>query len=185
VRASSLFAIAVLLFCPAVLGQNAPTDAATLHAILDEVHRLRQDLQATSATVQRAQILLYRLRIQMDVVAQASQRLDEAKMMVAQIKSSREHFANYKKLQEESLERTSDLQMRKQIEEELESLKNQIEQIDNREPEAQAKEAECANQLRLEQGHLDQLQEQLDRLDRKLEAAAQQPVLAVEVNAPR
>jgi len=68
----SLLLLSVFLSCPAVPGQTTPTDSNTLRAILDEVHKLRQDLQATSATVQRVQILLHRLRIQADVVAQAS-----------------------------------------------------------------------------------------------------------------
>jgi len=73
-RTFSLLLLSVFLSCPAAPGQTTPTDSNTLRAILDEVHKLRQDLQATSATVQRVQILLYRLRIQTDVVAQASQR---------------------------------------------------------------------------------------------------------------
>src|SRR2546426_10870363 len=95
-RTISLLLISVFLSCPAVPGQTTPTDSNTLRAILDELHKLRQDLQATSATVQRAQILLYRLRIQTDVVAQASQRREEARVMLAQMKSSREQLANYK-----------------------------------------------------------------------------------------
>ncbi len=50
-RTISLLLISVFLSCPAVPGQTTPTDSNTLRAILDEVHKLRQDLQATSATV--------------------------------------------------------------------------------------------------------------------------------------
>jgi len=95
-RTISLLFVSVFLFCPAVPGQTTPTDSNTLRAILDEVHKLRQDLQATSATVQRAQILLYRLRIQTDVVAQAAQRREDARVMLAQMKSSREHWPTIK-----------------------------------------------------------------------------------------
>ena len=184
-RTISLLLISVFLSCPAVPGQTTPTDSNTLRAILDEVHKLRQDLQATSATVQRAQILLYRLRIQTDVVAQASQRREEARVMLAQMKSSREQLANYKKRQEDSLEQTQDPDRRKWIETQIESLKNQLEEMENQEPEAQAKETECANQLRVEQGQLGQLQDQLDRLDRKLEYALRQPAESPQVSAQR
>jgi len=57
--------------------------------------------------------------------------------------------------------------------------------MENQEPEAQAKEAECANQLRVEQGQLGQLQDQLDRLDRKLEYALRQPAESPQVSAQR
>ena len=184
-RTISLLLISVFLSCPAVPGQTTPTDSNTLRAILDELHKLRQDLQATSATVQRAQILLYRLRIQTDVVAQASQRREEARVMLAQMKSSREQLANYKKRQEDLLEQTQDPDRRKWIETQIESLKNQLGEMENQEPEAQAKEAECANQLRVEQGQLGQLQDQLDRLDRKLEYALRQPAESPQVSAQR
>jgi len=58
-------------------------------------------------------------------------------------------------------------------------------EMENQEPEAQGKEAECANQLRLEQGQLGQLQDQLDMLDRKLEYALRQPAEAPQVSAQR
>jgi chromosome segregation ATPase len=187
-------ALGILWTCPLVLGQsvtsaatdakNATTDAKTLQALLDEVHRLRQDLQTTSATVQRAQILLYRLRLQIEAVERASQNLEQAKAAAAQIRSARQYFADRTKQQEQFLEQTSDPETRKRIEAQIESMKDQFAQFENQEPEAQAKETECANQLRIEQGQLDQLQEQLDRLDRKLEVAARQPVLAVDANGP-
>lgn len=187
-------ALGILWTCPLVLGQsvtsaatdakNATTDAKTLQALLDEVHRLRQDLQTTSATVQRAQILLYRLRLQIEAVERASQNLEQAKAAAAQIRSARQYFADRTKQQEQFLEQTSDPETRKRIEEQIESMKDQFAQFENQEPEAQAKETESANQLRIEQGQLDQLQEQLDRLDRKLEVAARQPVLAVDANGP-
>jgi predicted nucleic acid-binding Zn-ribbon protein len=187
-------ALGILWTCPLVLGQsatsaasdakNATTDAKTLQALLDEVHRLRQDLQTTSATVQRAQILLYRLRLQVEAVERASQNLEQAKAAAAQIRSARQYFADRRKQQEQFLEQTSDPETRKPIESQIESMKDQFAQFENQEPEAQAKETECANQLRIEQGQLDQLQEQLDRLDRKLQVAARQPVLAVDANGP-
>ena len=133
----SLLLLCVFLSCPAVAGQRTPTDSNTLRAILDEVHKLRQDLQATSATVQRAQILLYRLRIQTDVVAQASQRREEARVMLAQMKSSREQLATYKKRQEDLLEQTQDPDRRKWMN--ANRVPNQLKDGNV--------EAECANQL--------------------------------------
>ena len=124
-----------------------------------------------------------RLRIQTDVVAQASQRREEARVMLAQMKSSREQLANYKKRQEDSLEQTQDPDRRKWIETQIESLKNQLEELESQQPEAQAQEAECANQLRLEQEGLGQLQDQVDRLDRKLEYALRQPAESPQVSA--
>jgi len=46
-RTISLLLLSVFLSCPAVPGQTTPTDSNTLRAILDEVHKLRQDLIET------------------------------------------------------------------------------------------------------------------------------------------
>jgi hypothetical protein len=60
------------------IAQVPSADAQSLQSLLEEVRKLRQDLQFTAATVQRMQILLYRIRNQMEVVAQTRQRHDEA-----------------------------------------------------------------------------------------------------------
>ena len=167
--------LSVFYSCPAVLGlaqgQTPTSDSRTLQSILEEVSKLRQDLQTTSATVQRMQILLYRVRNQMDVVARATQRLDEARAGATQAKFQRTELAHRVKQQEEFLERTQDPASRKEIEDELARLKDWMEKTAGSEPEAQAKEAECTNELRLEQAKLNELQDRLDRLDKKLENA--------------
>ena len=172
--------LSVLFSCSAVFGQAGPpaqpatADSRTLQAILDEVRRLRQDLQTASATVQRMQILLYRTRNQMDVVARATQRLDEAHRRTTQLKTQRIQMANQVKQQQEVLDRTQDPASHKEIEDELARAKDWMEKTADQEPEAETKEAECANELRLEQARLNELQDQLDRLDKKLETAFSQ-----------
>ena len=52
-RTFSLLLLSVFLSGPAIPGQTTPTDSNTLRAILDEVHKLRQDLQATRALLER------------------------------------------------------------------------------------------------------------------------------------
>ena len=51
------------------------------------------------------------------------------------------------------------------------SLKDWMGKTADRENEAEVKEAECANELRLERAKLNEWQDQLDRLDKKLENA--------------
>jgi DNA repair exonuclease SbcCD ATPase subunit len=164
-----------ILFCsPAARAQAPSTDARTLQSILEEVRQLRQDIQATAATVQRAQILIYRLRIQMDFVARATERLEQAHNQVKQIAFQRNQINAQLKNEQEMLERTQDASAREQIEGSIENTKRWLEQMVSGEPEAQTKEMEYASQLRLEQEKLDDLQAQLDRLDKKLETTAGQ-----------
>jgi hypothetical protein len=170
----TLFSIlfAGLFCCSAAQCQSPPPDTKTLLSILEEVRQLRQEIHTTAATVQRAQILIYRLRIQMDVVARTTERLEQARNQLAQIKYQRTQLTEQIKNQQEALERTQDADVRRGIELSLERARNWLEQCTAGEPEAQSKEAEYSSQLRLEQEKLDDLQGQLDRLDKKLEGPA-------------
>jgi chromosome segregation ATPase len=172
-RIMTLVFVSVLTCCPSVYGQTSSADTKTIQAILEEVRQLRQDLHATAATVEGAQILPYRIRTQVDVVARVSQRLEEAHSKSEQFRFIRAQTAERIKSTEESLERTQDAATRKELEDLLAASKNQLEQLANREQENQAKEAEHTSQLRLEQAKLDDLEAQLDRLQKKLESAGQ------------
>ena len=166
-------AFAVFVSMPALLqAQTSPPDAQSLQPLLEEVRHLRHDLQATAATVQRRQILLYRIRNQMEAVAQARQRHDQAEAELKQMKQSREHAAAQIKQQEESFNRSDDAKTRNYLQQNVENMKQWLEQIAQHEPDAQAKETEFANDLRSEQAKLAELEEQLDRLDRKLASDA-------------
>src|SRR5438128_4323592 len=109
------------------------------------------------------------MRAQMDVVARTSQRLEEPRSELARLKTHHGQLSNFVKQQEEILEQTQEPERRKQIEMELTAMKGQLEQLAVQEPEAEAKEAEYRNALRLEQSKLEELQNTLDQLDKKLE----------------
>ncbi len=66
---------------------------------------------------------------------------------------------------------------RKEQQGELAAVEIGYEQIKDKLPEAEAREAALRSELQTEQAKLDDLMEQLDRLDKKLEASAQQPKL--------
>src|SRR5438067_2546285 len=73
-----------LLFAPlfaitTVFAQSTPLDPQTMQTLLVEVRQLRQDLQTAAATIQRVQIVMYRLQNQISQLDRASQRLDEAR----------------------------------------------------------------------------------------------------------
>jgi chromosome segregation ATPase len=170
----TLVLLGVLICCPFAYSQASSADTKTLQAILEEVRQLRQDLHATAATVQAAQILLHRIRTQADVVARVSQRLEEAHTRSDQLKSARAQTAERMKSTEEALQSTLDAATRKELEVALAASKNLLEQLANREQENEVKVAEHTSQLRLEQAKLDDLEAQLDRLQKKLENAASQ-----------
>lgn len=171
----TFLALGVLLFSPTAFGQTAPTDSQTLQALLVEVHQLRQDLQTAATAARRAQILIYRLYTQESVVAHASQRVDEAKSMLDQFQNHKKWNALQIKDYEDSRDRAENATERKQFDDLISHLKSEMEGLATLEQEAQTKEMELAEQLRIEQAKLDQLQADLDQVDRAVMSAAFRP----------
>lgn len=168
-----LSALGAALVFPQTQAPATQPDSRTLQSILEEVQKLRQDFRTSAASIQHAQLLLYRMRLQMDAVYRTTQRLEEAQRELAQIKFQRNQADNQLKYWGDQLNRAPDSNARTQAEEEIAQVKQWLEQWTSRESEAQSKEAECESQVRLEEAKLDDLQRQFDSLDRKLELAAQ------------
>lgn len=165
--------LAAALLFPQTQAPASQPDSRALQSILEEVQKLRQDLRSTAATIQRAQLLLYRMRLQMDAVSRATQRLEQARAELEQIKAQHNQASTWIRNLEERLDDARDAAERKQFEQAISQAKSWLEQSTAGEPEAQTKEIECASQLHLEEAKLDELQRQFDSLDHKLELAAQ------------
>jgi len=175
IRTAFFLFLSLPLFSSPALAQSA--DSRTLQSILEELHKLRQELQATSATAQRSQILLLRIRLQMDTVERLNQRLEQAHLRTDRARNELNHFLDEKKRDEGSLDQAQDSVKRKAIEDELAGIESRLEFIKDNLPDAEAKEAALTNDLRNEQSKLAELREQLDRLDKQLasELPAQTP----------
>jgi len=168
-RAIVSILLGLLFCCPIVRSQASSTDTKALQAILEEVRQLRRDLHATAATVQRAQIVLYRLRLQTDVISRLTQKLEESHTRVEQLKSARIQTAARIKSTEDSLELTQDPGTRKQMEDMLAATKTHLETMASQQQEYEAKESEQTSQLRLEQAKLEDLEAQLEKIQKTLE----------------
>jgi chromosome segregation ATPase len=171
----SCFLIPVLLLIPAPMyGQSSSTDSQTLQALLAEVRQLHQDLQTTTISAQRAQILLYRLQGQEAIVARASQRLDDARARLVEVQSNRTKLtADIKKYEELVSQTENSPTDRKQIEDLLPQLKAKLAALENEEQQRQTREIEAEDELRTERAKLGELQVQLDRLEKMLEGSGQ------------
>src|SRR5580704_3769561 len=140
---SSLLTVSLLLFSAACFGQTSQTDSQTLQALLSEVRQLRQDMRVTIIAAQRTQVLIYRLQAQEAAVARESQRLDE----------------------------NSAIQRKQWEDNRLPQLKAELESLASDEQQNRSREIEAEQQLRAEEVRLNDLREQLDRLDKTLENA--------------
>jgi chromosome segregation ATPase len=152
--------------------QAAATDSKTMQSVLEEIRNLRRDLQTTATTVQRIQILLYRIRTQMEVVFDARGQHDRAQFQVQQLQQEQDAYIEQSKQWQDRLERAQDAAGQQQVEQQIADMKRWYEKTQESEGEIRAKEAETANTLRLELGKLAELQDQLERLDRKLDVMA-------------
>lgn len=168
----SLLVLGQLLGAAACFGQSAPNDSQTLQNLLSEIRQLRQELQQTAISSQRVQILLYRLHGQEAAVARASQRLDEAREMLSGAQAERKHLAAEIKQHEEFINNRDNSQtQRKELEDRLPAEKTRLESFENMEQQQQLRESEAEQELRAEGAKLNDLRDQLDRLDKALESA--------------
>ena len=157
----------LLALAPAVFGQSPETTLT--QTLINEIHALRQDIEAITVASQRVQIALYRLQSQTALVAAAQQRLDAARNRARDVQSARTEMANRLQSFEEAVHNTQDPAQKKALEQELLSRKQRLEELATDEGQRRSAEAEAESQCRAEQARLAELQSILDRLDKALD----------------
>lgn len=166
----TFLALSLLVVSPTALGQSTSTDSHTLQALLAEVRQLRHDLQTVTAAAQRAQILIYRVQAQETVVRRAQERVEETRSKFDHIQSEKgKHAAQLKRMEDVQSHPETAQSEGKPLEDALAQLRARLEMEESDEQETQARLTEAEDQLRVEQAKLDQLNDDLDRLDKALE----------------
>jgi chromosome segregation ATPase len=160
-RLAVFFAIAL-----AASAQPQSNEPQVLQALLTEIRQLRQDLQATAATIQRMQIVMFRVQTESQLLSRASQRADEARTRCESVQQQRrfltQEVANLEARQQSP--QTADQTLAANIT----RLKANLEGMSMQEQQCQAREIEASAQLRDEQAKMTELQDQLDKLDKVL-----------------
>ncbi len=169
-RRSWFLVLGLLLTSSAAFGQTSSAESQTLQALLAEVRQLRRDLQTTTATAQRVQILLFRLQVQEAAVARMERRLDDAHSNLTQTQFELKRLASEIKLREEMQNNTQNPVERRELEEVLPKLKAELESLRSTEQQLQARESEAEQELRVEGAKLTALHGQLEMLDKSLES---------------
>ena len=159
-----------VIIASAAAAQTASPDTQALQALVTEIRQLRQDLQATTIATQRVQIVLYRLQTQTAMVTRAASRLDDVRSMLGSIQSEKKSLSLRVQQMEDSLKTTQNLAERKTAEDWLANEKPNLERIAADEQRLQSREIDAETQLRAEQAKLNELQDQLDRLDKLLDS---------------
>jgi chromosome segregation ATPase len=163
IRALLLLSISIPAFA-----QNTSTDAQLTQALLTEIRQLRQDLQTTAATIQRIQIVMFRLQTQSGIVSRATQRLDDVRRGCTQAQNNHNMMTGEIRRNEERLRTTQNPTEQKQIEDMLGRFKSQMEMFTNEEQQCHAREADADTQYRAEKAKMSELEDTLDKLDKVL-----------------
>ena len=137
---------------------------------MSEIRQLRLDLQTTTITTQRVQIVLYRLQSQTALVTRAASHLEDVRSSLANVQSEKKTTSARQQQLEAASQRVGDNTERKQIEEVLGQAKAGFERLTADEQRLQASQADAETQFRTEQAKLAELQDQLDRLDKVLDS---------------
>jgi hypothetical protein len=164
-----------LLAAAPAAAQTPPTDAQLTQTLLSEVRQLRSDLQSTAATIQRVQIVMYRLQSQSLALDRAMQRLEQARGACTNAEEQRKALANELASTEEQA-RDSRIPANQQASQNvLQRVKGALEMATRLEQECLAERSSAENQLRIEQAKMSDLETQLEKLDRMLAGYAQKP----------
>jgi hypothetical protein len=148
----------------------AQTSDQPLQALLNEVHQLRVDLQTTAVTMQRVQIVLYRLQSQTSLVTRTSSQLDQARSQLGFTQTQKKTMTAQVQQMEESQRNSQDPAERKRLQDALTQMKNNLDRVTSEEQRFQSMQIDAETQWRAEQAKLADLQDQLDRLDKVLDS---------------
>jgi hypothetical protein len=159
--------ILIFFFATAAFAQ---TDNQPLQALLNEVHQLRVDLQTTAVTMQRVQIVLYRLQSQTSLVTRTSSQLDQARSQLGFTQTQKKTMTAQVQQMEESQRNSQDPAERKRLQDALTQVKMNLDRVTAEEQRFQSMQIDAETQWRAEQAKLADLQDQLDRLDKVLDS---------------
>lgn len=167
-RRASVLILAALLIATVAPAQTGPPDAQLTQAMLTEIRQLRQDLQTAAATIQRVQIVMYRLQVQTALVNSAAQRRDEAHVMCAGVEQRQRYLMAQIELIEARLRNSQNPADKQAAEAQLSMFKGNLDGLATEAQLCPAREAEAETQLRTEQAKMNDLDAQLDKLDQVL-----------------
>jgi chromosome segregation ATPase len=159
-----------LLFHVGALAENNTSDPQTVQTLLTEVRQLRHDLEAVASTIQRVQITMFRLQSQTVLLDRASERVGQARTRCQGMQLEHQQLTS----QMEEV-RKGGVPVRDSLDQQspamrLASLQSSLQDLAAEEQRCQVEQAEAEGRFRMEQAKMNDLEDQLDRLDRALSA---------------
>lgn len=159
-----LFLMLVIETDPAV-AQPSP-DSQMTQTLLTEISGLRLDLRNTAATIQRVQIVLYRLQAQASLVDRAEQRLEQARSQCKQAQEQQEFAAA--RIEEAKKQNGNNAVDQRLVDGMVSQLQKTMETWAGQAQQCQAEQVDAEAQFRTEQAKMTALDDQLAQLDQVL-----------------
>ena len=155
------------LFTVAITFAQTPSqDTQVTQALLAEIRLLRQDLQATAVTIQRVQLVMFRMQTATATLNRATQRLEDARNRCNYVQPQRK-MLTVQIEQAENRQKTTQNPADSRVEE-IARLKGNLEMLAVQEQQCQSALLDADSQFRAEQAKMNEVQDQFDRLDRAL-----------------
>lgn len=151
------------------VGPEATSDKATIQALLLEVRQLRLAIERSNSLVPRISIAAQRFQAQQDRVDRLSKELRDLRVRIMEDHANNERMATALKRMETEVAQATDLKVRQDLENTFKAVTAQMEQRAAQEEQVKAQEGELVSQLQNEQAKLNELSDQLNTLDKKLE----------------
>ncbi|HXA48653.1 MAG TPA: hypothetical protein VNV86_00045 [Candidatus Acidoferrum sp.] len=160
------------LFTVAASFAQAPLqDAQVTQALLTEVRQLRQDLQTTAATIQRVQLIMFRMQMVSGTLNRATQRVDDARNRCNYVQPQRK-MLTVQIEQAENRQKTAQNPAGPRLAEEVARLKGNLEMLAVQEQQCQTAlidaEKPVPRRTGQEQAKMIEVQSQFDNLERAL-----------------
>jgi len=157
-RRTSVFVLALWILSAASFGQSSP-DSQITQALLTEIRLLRE--QSTAATIQRVQLLMYRVQAGAASLGQATQRFENARAMCRHVQSRKQQLTTQIEQLEALRRNPQNPADQKDTQQTLHELKSSMEALSTEEQLCQVEQVESETQLRAEQSKMNELQDQL------------------------
>ncbi len=155
---------------PTQQAQTAPPDSPTLQAILTELRSIHNDVRLGQTT----QILLTELELQENAVMRATQHRDDLRQRLSQVQSTEKFMTEQLSQFEDQTKQTIDPVQLKQLTDRQTQIKSQLTSLTQQEKDQTNDLLDADTALRKEQDTLQNIQDQLDTVVKKLQPMAGQ-----------
>jgi chromosome segregation ATPase len=152
----TLIAVAVAALVVAVVSGQPQRSPAALDDLLAEVRAMRAEINRAAAASMQTQLVTARLRLQESRVVSLAQQLSSVRQQMAQTQLA---LAPYTTQMKQAQETNSEI---------LAPLRSTIDQLQRRDRELQAEEAEIARLLRSEESRWAEVNDRLSQLEQSL-----------------